>query len=132
MISVMCLAMIVYFEARGEPFNGQVAVAQVAINRAPDVINEPDPDSTDPCKPYLKDKPRHKCTFSFYCDGLNELIDDEKAWRTARTVALLVSNGTIADDRTLDATHYHAKYVDPYWNSSLTMLTDIGNHIFYR
>lgn len=127
---LMCLSMVVYFEARGEPFSGQVAVAQVAMNRID--TDRDESEGSDPCQGYLKDKPRHKCTFSFYCDGVAEVIDDASAWRRSRVIATLVSNGALTRKRYLVATHYHRTDINPWWSGSLDKIGVIGYHVFYR
>ena len=84
-----CIAMAVYFEARSEPVAGQLAVAQVIINRVED---DKYPDT--PCEVVTQavlDKSgqpvKHKCQFSFWCDGKSEEIKEHKAWVKAEEIA---------------------------------------------
>ena len=123
---LMCLALAVYFEARSEPLLGQAAVAQVAINRMespryPDTI----------CEVVTQGGvKRHRCQFSYWCDGKPELISDQRAWRRAKVVAKLTQEGVL-DPGIGDATHYHASYVSPYWSREFTHVATIGVHEFY-
>ena len=130
-----CMATAIYFEARGEPMVGQVAVAQVIMSR---VYDERYPDTIcDVVKQgyyYSWDKTipiRDKCQFSFWCDGKPETIKDEDAYFWATEVAQAVMVGTLYDT-TQGATHYHAYYVQPSWSKKFTRTVRINDHIFYR
>ena len=130
-----CMATAIYFEARGEPMVGQVAVAQVIMSR---VYDERYPDTVcDVVKQgyyYSWDKTipiRDKCQFSFWCDGKPEKIKDEDAYFWATEVAQAVMVGTLYDT-TQGATHYHAYYVQPSWSKKFTRTVRINDHIFYR
>ena len=130
-----CMATAIYFEARGEPMVGQVAVAQVIMSR---VNDERYPDTVcDVVKQgyyYSWDKTipiRDKCQFSFWCDGKPENIKDEDAYFWATEVAQAVMVGTLYDT-TQGATHYHAYYVQPSWSKKFTRTVRINDHIFYR
>jgi spore germination cell wall hydrolase CwlJ-like protein len=130
-----CMATAIYFEARGEPMVGQVAVAQVIMSR---VYDERYPDTVcDVVKQgyyYSWDKTipiRDKCQFSFWCDGKPETIKDEDAYFWATEVAQAVMVGTLYDT-TQGATHYHAYYVQPSWSKKFTRTVRINDHIFYR
>ena len=130
-----CMATAIYFEARGEPMVGQVAVAQVIMSR---VYDERYPDTVcDVVKQgyyYSWDKTipiRDKCQFSFCCDGKPETIKDEDAYFWATEVAQAVMVGTLYDT-TQGATHYHAYYVQPSWSKKFTRTVRINDHIFYR
>ena len=130
-----CMATAIYFEARGEPMVGQVAVAQVIMSR---VYDERYPDTVcDVVKQgyyysWNKTIPiRDKCQFSFWCDGKPEKIKDEDAYFWATEVAQAVMVGTLYDT-TQGATHYHAYYVQPSWSKKFTRTVRINDHIFYR
>ena len=130
-----CMATAIYFEARGEPMVGQVAVAQVIMSR---VNDERYPDTVcDVVKQgyyYSWDKTipiRDKCQFSFWCDGKPEKIKDEDAYFWATEVAQAVMVGTLYDT-TQGATHYHAYYVQPSWSKKFTRTVRRNDHIFYR
>lgn len=120
-----CLAMAVYFEARSEPVKGQLAVAEVVINRK----NHPDyPDTI--CAVIEQDKgPKsYDCQFSFMCDGKSERPTEPEAIQTAFEVAYEALSGNVLGHR---ATHYHTTAVKPVWRLSLEPVATIGSHIFY-
>ena len=131
----MCLAMNVYHEARNQSFIGQVAVAQVVMNR---VYDERYPDTvcevvtqgqTYSWKPDVPIK--NRCHFSWYCDGKSDKPRDAKAWEQAK----LVASGTLfghLDDFVEGATHYHATYVMPEWAETKQYVVRIDDHVFYR
>jgi spore germination cell wall hydrolase CwlJ-like protein len=127
-----CLTTAIYFEARSESQLGQLAVATVILNRA-----KASSISSSICRVVYKGASHlNACQFSFACDGKPDLVDDARAWKTARAISALA----LTDDRKVkdgpmrilaSATNYHADYVDPYWSKSLNRLTKIGRHIFY-
>ena len=133
--ALVCLALNVYHEARDQPFIGQVAVAQVVMNR---VRDDRYPDDVcevvmqGPTYSWKPDFPvRHRCQFSWYCDGKSDKTPDQTAWEQALTIAQGVHTGNL-DDFVEGATHYHATYVLPEWAESKTPVVLIGEHIFYR
>jgi spore germination cell wall hydrolase CwlJ-like protein len=136
-----CLADNIYWEARNQSFAGMVAVGNVTMNRVndpryPDTICEvvkqgPTQRSwTDPTKYYPV---RHRCQFSWYCDGKPDIIPDEDyaLYEHIRTTTLRISSGWFGDN-TFGSTHYHATYVKPEWAETKTKMTQIGDHIFYK
>ena len=134
--ALMCLALNTYHEAKNQSMIGQVATAQVVMNR---VADSRYPNSV--CEvvkqgPKYKgsDVPvRHKCQFSWFCDGKSdEPKRDSKEWFKAQDYARIVLSGRIALDVTEGATHYHATYVRPAWAKTKTRTTRIERHIFYR
>jgi N-acetylmuramoyl-L-alanine amidase len=115
-----CLAGAVYFETRGEPLEGQLAVAQVVANRA---ASSRFPD--DYCGVVYQ---RHQ--FSFVRGGkMPRIKRGSKAWKRAVAIARIV-DGEHLDSSVPDALFFHARYVNPRWR--LTRIGDVGNHIFYR
>ena len=116
-----CLANAVYFEARGEPIEGQLAVAEVVLNRTrsgryPSTICEV---VTQPWQ------------FSFVRDGIIPAADrSSESWRKAVAIARIAEAGS---QRLLprDVLWYHADYVSPSWGRRLARNTKIGLHIFY-
>ncbi|MEO0413048.1 MAG: cell wall hydrolase [Pseudomonadota bacterium] len=123
----MCLAQAVYFEARSEPVEGQLAVAQVVLNR---VLDERYP--TTICGVVFQgEHRRNKCQFSFACDGLSDTPYNRLAWTEAKAISHVALQG-YWDDLTATATHYHADYVMPYWGEILEARVQHGRHIFYR
>lgn len=123
-----CLARGIYFEARGEPVEGQAAVAQVILNR----VKNPAYPSSVCGVVYQNKKWRNRCQFSFACDGLRDSIKSQNSWKTAQRVAKEVSTGEIWLEEVGDSTHYHATYVRPRWARSMKKVDKIGRHIFYR
>lgn len=124
-----CLAQAIYFEARGEPAVGQLAVAQVVMNR---VENEHYPNSVCDVV-YQNQHRRNRCQFSFACDGRPERIRDRSSWDRASNIARRVLSGeTMSEEVGTRATHYHANYVRPRWIRDMVKIRRIGTHIFYR
>jgi hypothetical protein len=122
-----CLAEAIYYEARSEGRVGQLAVAEVVMNRVdsrlyPDTICD---------VVYEGSERRTGCQFTFTCDGSMEFAPRGRSWARAQAVAQHVELG-FARPVTRDATHYHTVAVDPYWNDGLVRTRRIGTHIFYR
>lgn len=132
--AIVCLAMNVYHEARGEPLDGQLAVAQVTMNR---VESERFPDSVcDVVYQGHRDARgnmiRNKCQFSWYCDGRDDRPYNKDEWDASMDVATAVLTPGGAEDLVGGAMWYHADYVDPYWAPTMTKTAKIGVHIFYK
>jgi spore germination cell wall hydrolase CwlJ-like protein len=117
-----CIATAVYFEARGEPFDGQLAVAEVVMNRA-----------------YSGRYPPSYCAvvkqpwqFSFVRGGRFPPADTSSpAWAYAQAIARIAKQ-RLADKLPDDVLWYHADYVAPVWGRRLSRVEKIGAHIFYR
>jgi spore germination cell wall hydrolase CwlJ-like protein len=129
---LVCMAEAIYFESRGEPFTGQLAVGQVILQR---VASPSFPD--DVCSVVHQGKyhrsghpVKHKCEFSYWCDGKPEEIDDPVAYHESISAASLVSEG-VQILSVKKALHYHAIYVRPFWADKYKRLAQIGKHIFY-
>ena len=123
-----CLSTAIYFEARGESYRGQVAVAQVVLNRVKD-HRYPD---TICGVVYQNQHRRNSCQFSFACDGIPESINDAKSWAQAQDIARRYTAGELYLTEVGDATHYHATYVRPAWAPRMNKVTQIGLHVFYK
>lgn len=122
-----CLAQAVYYEARSETAAGQLAVAEVIMNRVKDHRY---PNSI--CGVVFQGATRTTgCQFTFTCDGAMEKTPRGRLWTKAQNVASHVVMG-LNERKTSGATHYHATYVNPVWNSGLVRTRQIGTHIFYR
>ena len=132
----ICLALNTYHEAKNQSMIGQVATAQVVMNRVADSRYPNTVCEVVKQGPKYKgsDIPvRHKCQFSWFCDGKSdEPRRDSKEWFKAQDYARIVLSGRIALDVTEGATHYHATYVKPAWAKTKTRTTRIESHIFYR
>ena len=125
-----CLAENIYFEARGEPLDGQFAVAEVTLNRtrAPNfphtvcgVVHE-----------MRWDPGRKRIVADFSWTELGAMSpDDGPAWRRAMDVANKEYDD-LRDPVVPGALYYHATSVRPGWAKGRTTIATIGNHIFYR
>ncbi len=125
-----CLSTAIYFEARGEPEDGQLAVAQVVLNR----VKNPTYPNTICGVVYQNKSKRNRCQFSFACDGRPERVTDKVAWAKAEDLArrsVEEQKETFLEE-VGSATHYHATYVRPRWASRMTRTESIGRHIFYN
>jgi spore germination cell wall hydrolase CwlJ-like protein len=123
-----CLAEGIYFESRGEPVRGQIAVAQVIVNRA---FSGHYPSSV--CGVVYQNAHRHlACQFTFACDRHPDVIRDQNAWRRAVAVAEGTLDGQLWLPEVGKATHYHAYWVRPGWVRTMQKLHRIGVHTFYR
>ncbi len=122
-----CLTEALYFEARGENLLGQVAVAEVILNR---VDSKSYPNSV--CGVIQQGQyKRNACQFSFICDGKVEHIGDRKSFEELGKVAWVMLQGK-PRILTGKATQYHAASVLPRWAKRLVRTARIGDHIFYR
>jgi spore germination cell wall hydrolase CwlJ-like protein len=117
-----CLAQAVYFEARGEPLAGQLAVARVVINRATSGLYPP-----DYCAVVTQ-----RSQFSFVKGGrIPEADTGSDAWRRARAIAQ-IAHQDLWQSEAQGALYFHASYVNPSWARRKTQLARIDTHIFYR
>ena len=122
-----CLSQAVFYEAGNESTSGQLAVAEVIANR---VRDHRYPNSV--CGVVFQGSTRTTgCQFTFTCDGALDRKPAGRQWAKAQLVASQVMMD-LNERRTGDATHYHATYVNPIWNSGLVRTEKIGAHIFYR
>jgi len=128
--ALTCLAMNVYFEARGESLAGQQAVAEVTLNR---VASGRYPDTV--CGVVFQknwDPLRGRYVSAFSWTEFETVIPPEgAAWDRALEVALSVHGGRVAP-QLHGALHYHAKRVRPSWARAHRQIARIGNHVFYR
>lgn len=122
-----CLAQAIYYEARGESQRGQVAVAEVVMNR---VRSSAYPNSI--CEVVYQGSTRVTgCQFTFTCDGSLNQRPRGRGWERAQRTATAMMLG-YHRPITQNATHYHTHAVNPVWNSGLVETTNIGSHVFYR
>src|SRR6266404_2657022 len=126
--SEKCLAEAVYFEARGEAVRGQIAVAQVVMNRAfsgfyPNTV----------CGVVYQNKHRHlACQFTFACDNVADVIREPDMWERARKIAKAMLDGQLWLPEVDKSTHYHAYWVRPSWVNEMKKTYKFGVHTFYR
>jgi hypothetical protein len=123
-----CLADAIYFESRGEPERGQIAVAQVVINR---VFSGFYPD--DVCAAVYQNAHRFlACQFTFACEGKKLVVNDQPAWERATRISRDMLDGKLWLTDVGKATHYHASWVKPAWVREMRTIQRIGVHTFYR
>jgi hypothetical protein len=123
-----CLATAIYFEARGEPVKGQIAVAQVVMNR---VFSGYYPN--DVCGVIYQNANRYlSCQFTFACDGRRKVINERGAWARANRIAKKTLAGELYETAVGTSTHYHAIYVHPNWVREMKKFVRFGIHNFYR
>ena len=126
--SEKCLAEAVYFEARGEAVRGQIAVAQVVLNRA---FSGKYPETV--CGVVYQNKHRHlACQFTFACDNNKDVIREPDMWERARKISKAMLDGQLWLPEVDKSTHYHAYWVRPSWVSEMKRMYKTGVHTFYR
>lgn len=123
-----CLAEAVYFEARGEAVRGQIAVAQVVMNR---VFSGFYPNTV--CGVVYQNKNRKlACQFTFACDGIPDVVREPDMWERARKIAKATLDGRLWLPEVAKSTHYHAYWVHPSWVREMKKMYRFGVHSFYR
>nr|QDP24555.1 cell wall hydrolase [Bradyrhizobium cosmicum] len=126
--SEKCLAEAVYFESRGEAVRGQIAVAQVVLNR---VFSGKYPDTV--CGAVYQNKHRHlACQFTFACDNNADVIREPEMWERAKKISKAMLDGQIWLPEVGKSTHYHAYWVRPSWVAEMKKMYKTGVHTFYR
>ncbi|MCX7644113.1 MAG: cell wall hydrolase [Rhodobacteraceae bacterium] len=120
-----CLAEALYFEARGESVAGQVAVAEVILNRR-DTAGFPG----TVCG-VVHQGGRNGCQFSYTCDGRSDRIAERAAFVRAGKIARAMLDGA-PRSLTEGATHFHSAGVRPAWARRFDRTARIGSHLFYR
>ena len=125
--ALMCLALNIYFEARSEPIEGQIAIAEVTLNRVAS-SNYPN----DVCSVVLQEN-KDGCQFSWWCDGKSDQPREHNSLQTSKALAeLMLNEGHHITVIGNEATHYHSNDVHPYWANDLHKIRRIGKHIFYK
>lgn len=129
-----CMALNIYYEARGSNLADQAGVANVVMNRVndrryPATICEVVKQGLQNADGSMK---RNKCQFSWYCDGKSDRPGNPDLWIEAQMLAWQVIEDGKYRGLTEGATHYHATYVSPRWARELQLVGRIGAHIFYR
>lgn len=123
-----CLTEAIYFEARGEAVRGQIAVAQVVVNRAfsgyyPNTV----------CGVVYQNSNRHlACQFTFACDGIRDVVKEPDMWERAKKIAQATLDGRLWLPEVGKSTHYHAYWVRPSWVNEMKKMYKFGVHTFYR
>ena len=127
-----CLAQAIYHEARGESAAGQLAVANVIVNRA---RSSKFPSTLCGVIYQNADKGRYRCQFTFACDGRTDAPGERRAWARSAALAQTVY-AEFAKGETLGAVprstlYYHTTNVRPNWANTYNAVAQIGSHIFY-
>jgi spore germination cell wall hydrolase CwlJ-like protein len=126
--SEKCLAEAIYFEARGEAVRGQIAVAQVVMNRAFSGFYP-----TTVCGVVYQNKHRHfACQFTFACDNNADVVREPDMWDRAKKIAKAMLDGQLWLPEVAKSTHYHAYWVRPSWVHEMKKMYKFGVHTFYR
>lgn len=127
---LQCLAKNIYYEAKGEPKEGKIAVGLVTMNRVEDrrfpntvcgVVNQ---------------RTRSVCQFSWRCHNVRAPDMNSESWRESHRIAeaLLtlpnIYNGL--KQKYNDAIYFHAVYVRPSWSRTKQRVAQVGAHLFYR
>ena len=125
--ALMCLALNIYFEARSESVQGQIAVAEVTLNR---VASKHYPN--DVCGVVLQEN-KDGCQFSWWCDGKSDEPRESNSLKTSKALAeLMLRERDYITVIGKDATHYHTDKIKPYWAKEFYRIRQIGKHIFYK
>lgn len=126
---LFCLTEAIYFEARGEPLEGQLAVALVILNRQHD----------NRFPGTVCGVVRQFKQFSYYFDGLPEHVDDKKAWDTAERIAKSVYThyrthirGTLHDITHGALFYFNPHLASPAWAEGMVLTRTIGDHVFLK
>ncbi len=114
-----CLAGAIYFESKGEPLSGQLAVAEVIINRA----------KSGRFGSSICGVIKQRGQFSFVRGGQIPAIPNNGNYRTAIAVAQVAMGDDWASPAP-NALYFHARRVAPSWR--MQKVAAIGNHVFYR
>ena len=139
--SVVCLAKNMYYESRNQGIAGQLAVSAVVLNRVndhrfPDTICEvveQGPTRASWKDPKIKFPIKHRCQFSWYCDGKSDNPKQTKIYEQFLDLSEAILNNEFPFlDITGGATFYHADYVKPSWAKTKLKTIEIEDHIFYR
>lgn len=114
--SLLCLAMTIYMESRGEPENGQVAVGYTVINRVE------------------HNRSTKVCTVANskeYTWNKKAKVKDFEAFKKCKELAARILTKSIKDP-TYGATHFHHKRIKPEWRKQMIKTLAVGHHIFYK
>jgi len=130
-----CMALNIYFEARDESRMGQLAVGLVTINR---VLSNKYPNTV--CEVVWQKRKNPKtgkwvAQFSWTLDGKHDRPYKDEKWEEIQYLAhALLAERSLFNikDFTQGSTHYHADYVNPWWNKAFTPTLKVDTHLLYR
>lgn len=127
-----CLAQAIYHEARGETATGQLAVANVIVNRA---RSAKFPGSLCGVIYQNADKGRYRCQFTFACDGRDDTPGERRAWTRSLELAKKVyaefAMGEEIGAVPSSTLYYHTTAVRPSWSNTFNRVAVVDSHIFY-
>lgn len=118
--SLYWISLCLYHECRGEPLEGQVAVAHVIMTRAAKR------------RLSVEEVITQKSQFSWVSDNRPDDVTDHGAFVTCMRAAMIAIDQRLLGNTMQGADHYHADYVHPAWAEKLKKIKKIGRHIFYR
>lgn len=126
---IHCLALNIYFEARSEPLDGQIAVGYVTLNRTRDPRFPP-----TICQVVAQggNSPARGCQFSWRCDRGSDEPTDMIAWIRAESLARRLLEGITPPDPSGGAVYYHVKGRNPSWATGRTPVAEVGRHVYYK
>lgn len=137
MNQIRCMALGIYYEARGEPFLGQVAVARVILNRVKsglfpnnycDVIYQN-------YEINIGNENKIVCQFSWVCDtsiSKDEIPKNALYQQVEKIARDVILENKWAEVLSNDVLFFHASTVNPKWSQNYNHVTTIGNHLFYE
>lgn len=133
--ATFCLALAIYHESRGEPLAGQLAVGLVILNRVESPRYPDDVCGVVKQGRYWNGHPvRHKCQFSFWCDGRSDRPTDATAYERSVILAERLYMGDIVDFTDGALFYYNPEKVSrtPSWAASKQFIVQLDNHRFYK
>ena len=122
-----CLALAIYWEARGENRRGMVAVGWTVINR---MRSEHFPSTL--CGVVYEGGEKPPCQFSWWCDGLSDRPRNPGSWTAVFHLSAKLLNDQPPPDPTGGALFYHSTYIPVPWKRQRIRTAQIGGHVFYR
>jgi spore germination cell wall hydrolase CwlJ-like protein len=114
-LAALCLAGNMYFEARGEPIDGQILVAEVTMNIA---------EGGDICETVFEDG-----EFSWTHNKNLAIKEPEVFIQSVILAYKILEEGCIL---CTTATNFHTRDTKPYWAEHMTLIGGYGNHLFYK
>lgn len=121
---IVCLAKNIYHESRNQPYIGQLAVAQVTLNRSKYK-------NTKPCKVVYK-RSSTGCQFSWVCDNIADHEGERLAWKESLAIAYASYNNMIGDPTNGATYYYNPKHAHPKWAKKFQVVAIIGDHKFLK
>jgi len=129
---ILCLALNIYHEGRGEPFAGRLGIATVTMNR---VASKKFPNNV--CQVVFQRRYHRKHgfyvgEFSWTQDQISDTPKHDASWTDAINLARNVYRNNLLNHDVKNALFYHATYIQPGWANRMHKITTIGQHAFYQ